>query len=168
MRFTERELTVALEGAAKSVLAAQDKTRAQGRRTADEAWDALTKFQRFQLLDGLGDQLLAAAGLAAGRGGGGRTRPTFTDAQIRAAVEERLGGVRGIKRKVLLEARVALVRMALETVPPRGPGRPDRAGPPLIPGLGIVPDVPADDTPWGVQTSGTTWTGRRTRDPRCG
>jgi hypothetical protein len=119
VRFTERELTVALEGAAKSVLAAQDKTVRKGRRTADEAWLALTKYQRFQLLDGLGDQLLAPlvslpdVEVAVG------TRPTFTDAQIRAAVEERLGDVRGIKRKVLLEGRVALVRLALEAIPPR-------------------------------------------------
>jgi hypothetical protein len=119
MRFTERELTVALEGAAKSVLAAQDKTVRKGRRTVDEAWQALSKFQRFQLLDGLGDQLLPPlvslpdVEVAVG------TRPTFTDAQIRSAVEERLGDVRGIKRKVLLEGRVALVRLALESVPPR-------------------------------------------------
>jgi len=119
MRFTERELTVALEGAAKSVLAAQDKTVRKGRRTVDEAWGALTKFQRFQLLDGLGDQLLGPlvslpdVEVAVG------TRPTFTDEQIRAAVEERLGDVRGIKRKVLLEGRVALVRLALEAIPPR-------------------------------------------------
>jgi hypothetical protein len=38
MRFTERELTVALEGAAKSVLAARDKDVRKGRRTPDEAW----------------------------------------------------------------------------------------------------------------------------------
>ena len=101
VRFTERELTVALEGAAKSMLAAQDKTVRKGRRTADEAWTALTRYQRFQLLDGLGDQLLPVlvslpdVEVAAG------TRPTFTDAQIAAAVEERLGDVKGIKRKVL-------------------------------------------------------------------
>jgi hypothetical protein len=119
MRFTERELTVALEGAAKSVLAAQDKSVRKGRRTVEEAWEALTKFQRFQLLDGLGDQLLGPlvslpdVEVAVG------TRPTFTDEQIRAAVEERLGDVRGVKRKVLLEGRVALVRLALESIPPR-------------------------------------------------
>ena len=72
MRFTERELTVALEGAAKSVLAVQDKTVRKRQRTADEAWTALTKYQRFQLLDGLGDQLLPVAGLAAGRRRGAR------------------------------------------------------------------------------------------------
>ena len=119
MRFTERELTVALEGAAKSVLAAQDKTVRKGRRTVDEAWAALTKYQRFQLLDGLGDQLLGPLVSLPDVDVAPGTRPTFTDAQIRAAVEERLGDVRGIKRKVLLEGRVALVRLALESVPPR-------------------------------------------------
>jgi hypothetical protein len=119
VRFTERELTVALEGAAMSVLAVQDKTVRKGRRTADEAWQELTKYQRFQLLDGLGDQLLpvlvALPDVEVEIG----TRPTFTDAEIRAAVEERLGDVRGLKRKVVLEARVALVKVALENVPPR-------------------------------------------------
>ena len=37
MRFTERELTVALDGAAKSVLAVQDKTVRKRQRTVDEA-----------------------------------------------------------------------------------------------------------------------------------
>jgi hypothetical protein len=119
VRFTERELTVALEGAAKSVLAAQDKSVRKGRRTADDAWAELTRYQRFQMLDGLGDQLLPVlvslpdVEVAAG------TRPTFTEAQISAAVEERLGDVRGLKRKVVLAGRVALVKLALEAVPPR-------------------------------------------------
>ena len=119
MRFTERELTVALEGAAKSMLAVQDKTVRKGRRTADEAWTALTRYQRFQLLDGLGDQLLPVlvslpdVEVAVG------TRPTFTNAQIATAVEERLGDVKGIKRKVVQQARIALVKIALEAVPPR-------------------------------------------------
>ncbi len=103
MRFTEHELTAALTGAAKSVLAAKDKSVRKGKRSVDEAWDALTQYERFQLLDGLGDQVLPVlvslpdVEVAAG------TRPTFTDAQVRAAVE----------------ARLALVRLALESVPPR-------------------------------------------------
>jgi len=119
VRFTERELTVALEGAAKGVLTAQDKSVRKGRRTADEAWTSLTRYQRFQLLDGLGDQLLPVVfsmpdvEVAVG------TRPTFTNAQISAAVEERLGAGKGLKRKVLLQARIALVKIALEAVPPR-------------------------------------------------
>jgi hypothetical protein len=119
VRFTERELTLALEGAAKSVLAAQDKSVRKGRRSADDAWAELGRFQRYQLLDGLGDQLLPAlVGLPDVEVASG-TRPTFTDAQVREAVEERLGDVRGMKRKVLLQARVALLRLALEAIPPR-------------------------------------------------
>ena len=120
MRFTERELTVALEGAAKSVLAVQDRTVRKGRRTADEAWEALTRFQRFQLLDGLGDQVLPVlVGLPDVEVAPG-TRPEFSDEQVRAAVEEQLGDdLRGIKRRVLLEGRVALVKAALATIPPR-------------------------------------------------
>ena len=120
MRFTERELTVALEGAAKAVLATQDKSVRKGRRTPDEAWDALTRYQRFQLLDGLGDQVLPVlvalpdVDVAVG------TRPTYTDEQVAAAVEERLGpGLKGVRRKVLVKARTALVQVALASVPPR-------------------------------------------------
>jgi hypothetical protein len=119
MQFTERELTVALEGAAKSMLAVQDKTVRKGARSVDDAWAGLSKYQRFVLLDGLGDQLLPAlVGLPDVEVPTG-TRPTFTDAQIREAVEERLGDVRGLKRKVLLQARMTLLRVALEAIPPR-------------------------------------------------
>jgi hypothetical protein len=119
VRFTERELTVALEGAAKSVLAVQDKMVRKGRRTPDDAWAELTRYQRFQLLDGLGDQLLPVLVALPDVEVAPGTRPTFTDEQVSAAVEERLGDVKGIKRKVLLAGRVALVRIALDAVPPR-------------------------------------------------
>jgi hypothetical protein len=119
VRFTERELTVALEGAAKSVLAVQDKTVRKGRRTPDDAWAELTRYQRFQLLDGLGDQLLPVLVALPDVEVAPGTRPTFTDKQVAAAVDERLGDVKGIKRKVLLAGRVALVRIALDAVPPR-------------------------------------------------
>ena len=119
MRFTERELTAALEGAAKGVLAAQDKDVRKGRRTPDEAWLALTRFQRFQLLDGLGDQLLAVlvalpdVEVAIG------TRPTYTDEQVAAAIEQTGAETHGLRAKVMLKARVALVQLALSQVPPR-------------------------------------------------
>jgi hypothetical protein len=120
VRFTERELTVALEGAAKTVLAAQDKTVRKGRRTADEAWEELSRYQRFQLLDGLGDQLLPVLVALPDVDVESGTRPTFTDAQVTAAVEERIGDtVRGVKRRVLLQARTALVKIALGHLPPR-------------------------------------------------
>jgi hypothetical protein len=120
VRFTERELTLALEGAAKAVLATQAKAVRKGRRTPDEAWDGLTRYQRFQLLDGLGDQVLPVlvalpdVDVAVG------TRPTYTDEQVAAAVEERLEpGLKGVRRKVLVKARTALVQVALASVPPR-------------------------------------------------
>ena len=119
MRFTEHELTAALTGAAKQVLAAQDKDIRKGRRDVDEAWKALPAYSRFQLLDGLGDQLLpvlvALPDVEVETG----TRPTFTDEQVTAAVEERLGVVGRVRRAVLVKARVALVKVALSHVPPR-------------------------------------------------
>ncbi len=48
-----------------------------------------------------------------------RAMATMTDAEITAAVEERLAGERGLRRKALLAARVALVKLALECLPPR-------------------------------------------------
>ncbi|QIG45410.1 hypothetical protein G5V58_24035 [Nocardioides anomalus] len=120
MRFTERELTVALQGAAKTVLAAQDKDVRKGRRTPDEAWEALGKFQRFQLLDGLGDQLLPVLVALPDVEVAPGTRPTFTEAQVRSTVEEHAGvAARGLKGRVLVQARVALVTAALEALPPR-------------------------------------------------
>ena len=120
MRFTEHELTMALIGAAKSMLSVQDKTVRKRQRTADEAWESLTKYQRFQLLDGLGDQLLPVLVALPDVEVEPGTRPTFTDAQIRAAVEERAGDeARGLKGKVVVTARVALVKAALEHLPPR-------------------------------------------------
>jgi len=120
MKLTERELTVALEGAAKSVLAAQDKDVRKGRRTADEAWLALTKYQRYVMLDGLGEQLLGPlVGLPDVEVAIG-TRPTFTDAEVEAAVRERAGDeANGLKGKVVVKARVALVQLALSHIPPR-------------------------------------------------
>jgi len=120
MRFTERELTLALEGAAKSVLAAQDKTVRKGRRTVDDAWAELSRYQRFQLLDGLGDQLLPVLVALPDVDVAPGTRPTFTDAQVRTTVEERLGDqAKGIKGRVRVEASLALTRLALAALPPR-------------------------------------------------
>ena len=120
MRLTERELTAALEGAAKSVLAAQDKDVRKGRRTADDAWVALTKYQRYQMLAGLGDQLLGVLVALPDREVAIGSRPSATDAEIEAAVQD-VGGaeLRGLKGKVILKARVALVQLALSHVPPR-------------------------------------------------
>jgi hypothetical protein len=120
VRFTEHELTAALTGAAKDVLAAQDKGVRKGRRTADDLWDEMPKFGRFQVLDGLGSQLLPALVALPDVEVETGTRPTFTDAQVTAAVEETLGeDVGRVRRAALVKARVALVQLALSHVPPR-------------------------------------------------
>jgi hypothetical protein len=120
MRFTEHELTAALTGAAKEVLASQDKSVRKGRRSADDAWDDLDRFARFQLLDGLGDQLLPVLVALPDVDVEPGTRPAFTEQQITTAVEERLGDEGGrMRRAVLVKARVALVQVALSHVPPR-------------------------------------------------
>ena len=120
MRFTEHELTAALTGAAKVMLAAQRKDVRKGKVDIDTAWDRMDRYQRFQLLDALGAQiqpvLVALPDVEVAPG----TRPTYTDGQVRDAVEARLeeGGGK-LRRAVMVKARTALVQAALGSVPPR-------------------------------------------------
>lgn len=119
MRFTEHELTAALTGTAKSVLGVQDKEVRSGRRTEDEAWEALSKYGRFQMLDGIGTQILAALVALPDVEVEPGTRPSFTAGQVTTAVEETLGDVGRLRRAALIKGRVALVQLALEHLPPR-------------------------------------------------
>ena len=119
VRFTERELTVAVEGAAKSVLAARDRDVRKGRRTADEAWQALGRYQRYQLMTGLGDQLLGVLVALPDVSVPAGTRPTFTDEEVAAAVHRTGAHAGGLRGKVVVKARIALVQLALSHVPPR-------------------------------------------------
>jgi hypothetical protein len=57
MRFTEHELTAALTGAAKSLLASRKEVRKSG-VDIDTAWEAMGRYERFQMLDALGGQIL--------------------------------------------------------------------------------------------------------------
>lgn len=119
MRFTEHELSAAVTGVAKAVMASQDKDVRKGRRDVDEAWEGLSRYERYQLMSGIGDQLLPVLVSLPDVEVEVGTRPSFTEEQIAAAVEERLGDVRGIRRKALLKARIALVQTALSFIPPR-------------------------------------------------
>lgn len=118
MRFTEHELTRAMEAAAKSVLAVRRSNR---KRDVEQVWAGMTRYQRYQLLDSLGDQVLpvlvALPDVEVVTG----TRPTYTDAQVEQVVRERLDATPGgrLRRAVVLKARVALVQAALAGVPPR-------------------------------------------------
>ena len=120
MRFTEHELTAALTGTAKQMLAVRRRDVRRGRVDVDAVWQQMSPYQRFKILDTLGDQLLPVlvdlpdVEVAPG------TRPAFTDQQIKEAVEQRLAaGGGGLRRKAAVAARVALVRTALLQVPPR-------------------------------------------------
>lgn len=118
MRFTEHELTRAMEAAAKSVLAVRRSNR---KRDVEQVWAGMTRYQRYQRLDSLGDQVLpvlvALPDVEVATG----TRPTYTDAQVEQVVRERLDATPGgrLRRAVVLKARVALVQAALAGVPPR-------------------------------------------------
>ena len=120
MRFTEHELTAALTGAAKVVLKAQRKDVRRGRADVDTVWDELDRYQRFQLLDQLGTQILpvlvALPDIQVAPG----TRPTYTDRQVRDTVDALLEeGPGKLRRAVVVKARTALVQSALSHVPPR-------------------------------------------------
>lgn len=118
MRFTEHELTRAMEAAAKSVLAVRRSNR---RRDVEQVWAGMTRYQRYQLLDSLGDQVLPVLTALPDVEVAPGTRPTWTDAEVEQVVRERLDATPGgrLRRAVVLKARVALVQAALAGVPPR-------------------------------------------------
>jgi hypothetical protein len=120
MRFTEHEMTAALTGAAKTVLATQRRDVRRGRVDVDTAWNELDGLRRFKLLDELGAQLLPVlvalpdVEVAAG------TRPSYTDREVGEAVASVLVDAGSkLRRAVLVKARTALVQTALAHVPPR-------------------------------------------------
>ena len=120
MRFTEHEMTAALTGAAKTVLAAQRKDVRRGKADIDTVWEELGGYQRFQLLDQLGSQLLPVlvalpdVDVAVG------TRASYTDREVSETVEGVLGDGGGkLRRAVLVKARTALVQSALAHLPLR-------------------------------------------------
>ena len=120
MRFTEHELTAALTGAAKTVLAAQRKDVRRGRVDIDTVWDELDRFKRFRLLDQLGAQVLPVLVALPEVEVAPGTRPTYTDDQVRETVESLVGeGPGKVRRAVVVKARTALVQSALGHVPPR-------------------------------------------------
>jgi hypothetical protein len=130
MRFTEHELTAALTGAAKSVLAAQSRDIRKGRTDVDAVWDSMDRYERFQLLDALGGQILPVLVALPDVEVAPGTRPSYPDRQISEVVAG-LVGVEGgrLRRAVVVKARTALVQTALAHVPPR-----------LDPDALIVPD----------------------------
>lgn len=120
MQLSEHEMTAALNGAAKTVLAAQRRDVRKGRTDIETVWKEMDRYQRFKLLDSLGDQILPVLMALPDREVPVGSRPRYDDAEIAVVVEEKLGESGGrLRRKVLVATRVALVRTALGHVPPR-------------------------------------------------
>ena len=120
MRFTEHELTVAVTAAATTVAGARRGGLRRGGVDADAGWAAMTPYERYQVLEPVGSQILPALMALPDVEVEAGTRPTFTDAQVLTAVEETLGDAGGrLRRKVVVAARVALLRAALAKLPPR-------------------------------------------------
>jgi hypothetical protein len=119
MRFTEHELTAALTGAAKSVVAARKKFR-KGGGDIDAAWEALDRYERFKLLDAVGTQILPVLVALPDVEVAPGTRPTYSNRQVMEIVDGLVGHDIGrLRRAVVVKARTALVQTALAHVPPR-------------------------------------------------
>lgn len=119
MRFTEHELTAALTGAAKSVLATQRRKVRRG-QDVDEVWAAMGRYERFTLLDALGGQVLPVLVALPDVDVAPGTRPSYDDRTVSQVVEGLVGEDTGRLRKaVLVKARTALVQVALSYLPPR-------------------------------------------------
>lgn len=119
MQFSEHELTVAVTGAAKSVMAAKKEFR---KRHVDieTAWDAMDRYQRFQLLDAVGSQVLPVLAALPNVEVAPGTRPAYSTQQVQEAVAGLVGDDLGkIRRLATIKARTALVQTALTHMPPR-------------------------------------------------
>lgn len=126
MRFTEHELTLALAGAAKSVMARR-KYRRRG-VDIDTAWDSMDRYQRFMMLDAVGSQILPVLVALPDVEVAPGTRPSYSAKQVEETVAGLVGDDLGkLRRQVTVKARSALVRTALANIPPRFD--PDALGP---------------------------------------
>ncbi len=120
MRFTEHELTSALTGATKAILATQRKDVRRGRADIDTVWEEMDRYQRFQLLDQLGGQILPVLVALPDKPVVPGTRPTYTDQEVSDTVEALVDDAQGkLRRAVLVRSRTALVQSALSHLPPR-------------------------------------------------
>ena len=118
MQFTEYELTAAVTGATKSVMAGK-KLRKRG-ADVDAEWDAMDRYQRFKLLDAVGSQVLPVLVALPDVEVAPGTRPTYSNQQVQEVVGGLVGDDVGrLQRLVTVKARTALVQTALAHLPPR-------------------------------------------------
>ena len=118
MRFTEHELTAAVTGAAKGVLAGK-KRRRRG-MDVDSAWESMRPVERFKLLDAVGSQVLPVLVALPDVEVTPGSRPTYSPGQVQEVVDGLVGDDLGrIRRLATVKARTALVLTALAHLPPR-------------------------------------------------
>ena len=128
MRFTEREMTTAIDTVARGVFTA---TRPPWRRgAADVAWEGLPRVERYNHKSAVGEMVLPALVALPERPTVG-ARPAFTDEEYTAAaeaasrtlVEHRGPGAWDAlsvrRRRQLVRATAALTRSAVEAMPVR-------------------------------------------------
>ncbi len=128
MQFTEYELTAAVTGAAKSVLASK-KLRKRG-VDVDVEWESMDRAQRFKLLDAVGSQVLPVLMALPDVEVAPDSRPSYSNEQVQEVVRSLVGDDLGkLQRLVTVRARTALVQTALAHLPPRAkpnaPGQPE-------------------------------------------
>lgn len=119
MRLTEHELTEALHGVAKTVAAGRPGLL---RRRADpeQVWREMDRYRRYQLLQGLGDQVLPVLAALPDVPVAVGERPEVSDAAIKEVVERQVAEGGGkVRRTAEVMARVALVKVAIAHIPPR-------------------------------------------------
>jgi len=120
MRFSEHELTAAMTGAAKSVVKARRKDIRKGDVDIETAWHAMDRYERYRLLDALGDQILPVLVALPDVEVAPGSRPSYSDRQVSEIVAGLVGDDVGrMRRAVLVKARTALVQTALAHVPAR-------------------------------------------------
>lgn len=125
MRFTEHEMTTALQGAVRASLS-EDPAEAAA------AWEGLDRFARFQALTLVGDQVLPVLVELPDVVVEPGTRATYDDATVAAVAEPLLAAewdrsqgdgswaaVAEDDREAYLDHRVGLVQEVLSHLPPR-------------------------------------------------
>ncbi len=128
MKFTEREMTVAVEGVAKELFTATLGRRA--RKDPEAAWRALPKFEQYQRKAAVGEAILPALIALPERPTVGET-PAFTDEEYAAAatrsaealLEQRMPGawesLAQRERDRLVRGTEELTRSAVAAMPIR-------------------------------------------------
>lgn len=128
MRFTEREMTVAVDAVARSTFGA---TRMPWRRGAtDEAWESLPTIEKYNRRSVVGEMVLPALQALPERPTVGAT-PAFSDEEYTAAaevsarslLEQRSPGsweaMSERRRRALVKTTAAVTRAAVESMPLR-------------------------------------------------